>query len=70
LEVQAAGLPQSSDGSAGGAIAECPLPVQSERQHLPDCRYFLGRVLPEAGAHLAKLKSGATPLMALPAEAF
>jgi alkylation response protein AidB-like acyl-CoA dehydrogenase len=33
-------------------------------------RYFLARVLPEAGAHLAKLKSGAAPLMALPAEAF
>ena len=33
-------------------------------------RYFLARVLPEAGAHLAKLKSGAAPVMALQAEAF
>jgi len=33
-------------------------------------RYFLARVLPEAGAHLAKLKSGAAPLMVLPVEAF
>jgi len=33
-------------------------------------RYFLTRVLPEAGAHLAKLKSGAEPVMALRAEAF
>ena len=33
-------------------------------------RYFLERVLPEAGAHLAKLKSGAGPVMALAAEAF
>jgi alkylation response protein AidB-like acyl-CoA dehydrogenase len=33
-------------------------------------RYFLARVLPEAGAHLAKLKSGAEPVMALAAEAF
>jgi alkylation response protein AidB-like acyl-CoA dehydrogenase len=33
-------------------------------------RYFLDRVLPETGAHLAKLKTGAAPVMALPAEAF
>ena len=33
-------------------------------------RYFLQRVLPDAGACLAKLKTGAEPVMALPAEAF
>ncbi|MGD9980632.1 MAG: acyl-CoA dehydrogenase C-terminal domain-containing protein [Hyphomonadaceae bacterium] len=33
-------------------------------------RYFLTRMLPDAGAHLAKLKSGAGPVMALSAEAF
>jgi hypothetical protein len=33
-------------------------------------RYFLARVLPEAGAHLAKLKSGAEPVMALAADQF
>ena len=33
-------------------------------------RYFLERVLPDAGAHLAKLKTGADVVMALPAEAF
>ena len=33
-------------------------------------RYFLSRVLPETGSRLAKLKSGAEPVMALPAEAF
>jgi hypothetical protein len=33
-------------------------------------RYFLERILPEAGAHLAKLKTGAEVVMALPAEAF
>jgi hypothetical protein len=33
-------------------------------------RYFLERVLPEAGMHLAKLKTGAETMMALPAEAF
>ncbi|MBI3438625.1 MAG: acyl-CoA dehydrogenase C-terminal domain-containing protein [Proteobacteria bacterium] len=33
-------------------------------------RYFLARMLPDAGAHLAKLKSGADPVMALSADAF
>ena len=33
-------------------------------------RYFLARMTPDAGAHLAKLKSGAGPVMALAAEAF
>ena len=33
-------------------------------------RYFLERVLPETGAHLAKLKTGSATMMALPAEAF
>ncbi len=33
-------------------------------------RFFLQRILPEAGAHLAKLKAGAEAMMALPAEAF
>ena len=33
-------------------------------------RYFVERILPDAGAHLAKMKTGADVLMALPAEAF
>jgi alkylation response protein AidB-like acyl-CoA dehydrogenase len=33
-------------------------------------RYFVERLLPDASAHLAKLKTGAQPVMALPAEAF
>ncbi|MBV9510795.1 MAG: acyl-CoA dehydrogenase C-terminal domain-containing protein [Caulobacteraceae bacterium] len=33
-------------------------------------RYFLERVLPDAGAHLAKLKTGSGSLLALEAEAF
>ena len=33
-------------------------------------RYLLGRMLPDAAAHLAKLKTGAAPLMALEADAF
>ena len=33
-------------------------------------RYYLERVLPETGVHLAKLKTGAASLMSLPAEAF
>lgn len=33
-------------------------------------RYFVERLLPDAGAHLAKLKTGSELMMALPAEAF
>jgi alkylation response protein AidB-like acyl-CoA dehydrogenase len=33
-------------------------------------RYFLERILPETGMRLARLKSGAATMMALPAEAF
>jgi hypothetical protein len=33
-------------------------------------RYYLQRVLPEAEAHLAKLKTGSELMMVLPAEAF
>ncbi len=33
-------------------------------------RYFLTRILPEAGVHLAKLESGSEPVMALAAEGF
>ena len=33
-------------------------------------RYFIERMLPEAGAHLAKLKAGSESMMALSAEAF
>ncbi len=33
-------------------------------------RYFLARVLPDSGACLAKVTTGAAPVMALPAEAF
>ena len=33
-------------------------------------RYYVQRILPDAGAHLAKLTTGAELMMALPAEAF
>jgi len=33
-------------------------------------RYFLERMLPDTGAHLAKLKTGSATMMAMPAEAF
>ncbi len=33
-------------------------------------RYFIERILPDTGGHLAKLKTGSASLMALPAEAF
>jgi hypothetical protein len=37
---------------------------------LTTARYFLERVLPDAAAHLAKLKTGSATMMELPAEAF
>jgi alkylation response protein AidB-like acyl-CoA dehydrogenase len=37
---------------------------------LKTARFFLDRILPDADGHLAKLKTGADSLMALPAEAF
>ena len=40
------------------------------RTKLATGRYFIERVLPEAGAHLAKVKAGAGTMMALEAEAF
>lgn len=33
-------------------------------------RYFVERMLPDAHAHLMKIKTGAAPVMALAAEAF
>ena len=33
-------------------------------------RYFVERILPDAGAHLTKMKTGADVLMAMPADAF
>jgi len=33
-------------------------------------RYYMARVLPETSGRLAKLKTGAESLMALPADAF
>jgi hypothetical protein len=43
-------------------------PVYAEKLTL--ARYYMARILPETGAHLAKLKTGAELVMALPAEAF
>lgn len=37
---------------------------------LTTARYYVSRVLPEIDAHLTKLKTGAEPLMALPADRF
>ncbi|MFI4964686.1 MAG: acyl-CoA dehydrogenase C-terminal domain-containing protein [Caulobacterales bacterium] len=49
---------------AGGATD----PIYAEK--LAVGRYYIARVLPETAARLAKLKTGAETLMALPAEAF
>jgi alkylation response protein AidB-like acyl-CoA dehydrogenase len=40
------------------------------RAKLATGRYFMSRVLPATGLHLARIRSGAAPVMALPAEAF
>ncbi len=40
------------------------------RDKLTVGRYFIERMLPDAAGHLAKIKTGAAPLMALEAEAF
>jgi hypothetical protein len=40
------------------------------RHKLDVGRYFIERVLPDADAHLAKIKSGAASVMALPVDAF
>lgn len=37
---------------------------------LATARYFMARQLPATGLHLARIRSGAEPVMALPAEAF
>jgi hypothetical protein len=37
---------------------------------LATARYFFERVLPDATSHLAKVKTGAAPVMALSADAF
>ena len=37
---------------------------------LATARYFFERVLPDVTSHLAKVKTGAAPVMALPADAF
>jgi hypothetical protein len=42
-------------------------PIYAEK--LAVGRYYMARILPETGSHLAKLKTGAELLMALPAEA-
>ena len=43
-------------------------PIYAEK--LAVGRYYIARVLPETAGRLAKLKTGAETLMALPAEAF
>ena len=40
------------------------------RAKLATGRYFMSRVLPATGLHLARIRSGAAPVMDVPAEAF
>ena len=45
-------------------------PTEDHWSKLQTGRYFLERIVPDAEAHLAKLKTGSEVLMAMPAEAF
>jgi hypothetical protein len=56
-----AALNAKKDGGAGDPYYDAKLATG---------RYFIARTVPDAAAHLAKLKSGAGPVMALAAEAF
>ena len=40
------------------------------RAKLATGRYYMARLLPATALHLARIQSGADPVMALPAEAF
>ncbi len=60
LQAKAA-LAAKKDGGAGDPYYDTKLTTG---------RYFIARMLPDAAAHLAKVKSGADPVMALAAEAF
>jgi hypothetical protein len=40
------------------------------RAKLATGRYYMTRLLPATALHLARIRSGADPVMALPAEAF
>ncbi|MDB5480381.1 MAG: acd [Caulobacteraceae bacterium] len=55
--------------AAGGRIAEGDAdPFYANKVHVG--RHFLERILPGAGAHLARIKSGAATMMGFPNEAF
>ena len=65
-----AGLHVGADGQGGQAKIAAGDTDPFYANKLIVGRYFIERILPEAGAHLAKLKTGSATLMALPAEAF
>jgi hypothetical protein len=44
--------------------------TESTKAKLVTGRFFTERMLPETGAHLARIESGAASMMELPAEAF
>ena len=45
-------------------------PSQFHESKLVTARFFMERVMPETGAHLARISSGSTSMMSMPAEAF
>lgn len=52
------------------AKAALASPGPASEARLATGRYYMARLLPATGLHLARIRSGAAPVMALPAEAF
>ena len=55
---------------AKAALAQKHTGDRFYEEKLATARYFFERVLPDATSHLAKVKTGAGSVMALPADAF
>jgi len=55
---------------AGDKLGEGAGDADRMRAKLTTARFFMERMLPETGAHLARIQSGADTMMSMPAEAF
>ena len=56
--------------AALGKLAKGDAPTAAMEAKLLTGKYFMERIMPETGAHLARIASGADTMMALPAEEF
>ena len=66
---------EKQDSAAKSRMAKAALAQENSsdpfyKNKLATARYYFERVLPDATSHLAKVKTGATPVMALSADAF